>query len=99
MPTGWAPTRTSCFRAPVGPTTVPSSLVDDAHRAGLEVHLWTLRLENQFMATNFRIGTDPNAPGDLVAETRAFLDAGVDGIFSDHPDVVAAATADWLAAG
>ena len=46
--------------------------------------------ENQFMATNFRLGTDPNAPGDLAAEARAFLDAGVDGIFSDNPDVVAA---------
>ena len=50
---------------------------------------WTLRRENQFMATNFRNGTDPNAPGDLAAEARAFLDAGVDGIFSDNPDIVA----------
>ena len=41
------------------------------------------------MATNFRTGTDPNAPGDLAAEARAFLDAGVDGIFSDNPDLVA----------
>ena len=71
-----------------GATTVPSAVVGDAHDAGLLVHVWTLRLENQFMATNFRIGTDPNAPGDLAAEARAFLDAGVDGIFSDHPDVV-----------
>ena len=42
------------------------------------------------MATDFRIGTDPNAPGDMAAEARAFLDAGVDGIFSDNPDLVAA---------
>ena len=40
------------------------------------------------MATNFRSGTDPNAPGDLRAEALAFLDAGVDGMFSDNPDVV-----------
>jgi glycerophosphoryl diester phosphodiesterase len=73
-----------------GTTTVPSAVVGDAHAAGLLVHVWTLRLENQFMATNFRFGTDPNAPGDLAAEARAFLDAGVDGIFSDHPDVVVA---------
>ncbi|HSU03059.1 MAG TPA: glycerophosphodiester phosphodiesterase [Nocardioides sp.] len=72
-----------------GATTVPSAVVGDAHDAGLLVHVWTLRQENQFMATNFRIGTDPDAPGDLAAEARAFLDAGVDGIFSDHPDVVA----------
>ena len=69
---------------------MPSPVVGDAHEVGLIVHVWTLRRENQFMATNFRIGTDPNAPGDLAAEARAFLDAGVDGIFSDNPDLVAA---------
>lgn len=79
-----------------GATTTPSALVSDAHAEGLVVHVWTLRAENQFMATNFRIGTDPNAPGDLAAETRAFLDAGVDGVFSDHPDVAVAARNAWL---
>ena len=73
---------------PRGATT-PTAVVDDAHAAGLVVHVWTLRRENQFMDTRFRVGTDPNAPGDLAAEARAFLDAGVDGIFSDHPDLVA----------
>ena len=81
-----------------GATTVPSPVVGDAHDAGLLVHVWTLRRENQFMATNFRIGTDPNAPGDLAAEARAFLDAGVDGIFSDNPDIVAAVMDGALAA-
>jgi glycerophosphoryl diester phosphodiesterase len=76
-------------RDAAGRTGAPSSVVLDAHDAGLVVHVWTLRRENQFMAANFRIGTDPNAPGDLAAEARAFLDAGVDGIFSDNPDVVA----------
>ena len=76
-------------RDAAGRTGAPSSVVPDAHAAGLVVHVWTLRRENQFMATNFRLGTDPNAPGDLAAEARAFLDAGVDGIFSDNPDVVA----------
>jgi glycerophosphoryl diester phosphodiesterase len=33
-----------------GATTLPSSLVDDAHARGLAVHVWTLRDENQFMA-------------------------------------------------
>ncbi len=73
---------------PRGATT-PTAVVADAHAAGLVVHVWTLRLENRFMDARFTSGTDPNAPGDLAAETRAFLDAGVDGIFSDHPDVVA----------
>jgi glycerophosphoryl diester phosphodiesterase len=77
-------------RDAAGRTGAPSSVVPDAHAAGLVVHVWTLRRENQFMATNFRTGADPNAPGDLAAEARAFLDAGVDGIFSDNPDLVAA---------
>ena len=76
-----------------GATTTPSTVVRDAHAEGLVVHVWTLRRENQFMATNFRRGTDPNAPGDLAAEARAFRDAGVDGIFTDHPDLVVEALA------
>lgn len=80
-----------------GSTGAPSTVVDDAHAAGLVVHVWTLRRENQFMATDFRVGTDPNAPGDMYAESQAFLDAGVDGLFSDNPDVAARALADWLA--
>ena len=47
--------------------------------------IWTLRAENQFMATNFRIGTDPNAHGDLAAEITAFLDAGVDACLQRPP--------------
>jgi glycerophosphoryl diester phosphodiesterase len=74
----------------------PSGVVDDAHRAGLDVVVWTIRNENQFMATNFRIGTDPNADGDVHAELLAFLDAGVDGVFADYPDAAVAAVDEWL---
>ena len=70
-----------------GNTTTPSSLVRDAHRRRLVVHVFTLRRENRFMAQNFRRGADPNAAGDLAAEVRAFLGAGVDGLFTDHPDL------------
>ena len=84
-------------RDPVtGATGEPSDLVDDAHAEGLVVHVWTLRDENQFMATNFRRGDDPNAKGDAYAEATAFLDAGVDGMFSDHPDTTVLALVDWL---
>jgi glycerophosphoryl diester phosphodiesterase len=79
-----------------GATGEPSDLVPDAHAEGLAVHVWTMRAENQFMATDFRRGTDPNAYGDARAEARAFLDAGVDGIFSDQPDLVVAALEEWL---
>jgi glycerophosphoryl diester phosphodiesterase len=80
-----------------GATGEPSALVTDAHAQGLRVHIWTMRAENQFMATNFRRSTDPNAAGDLYAEAQAFLDAGVDGKFSDNPDVAVEARDDWVA--
>jgi glycerophosphoryl diester phosphodiesterase len=35
----------------------------------------------------FRIGTDPTATGDLVREIDAFLAAGMDGFFTDNPDL------------
>ena len=83
-------------RNAAGETTEPSSLVDDAHRLGLDVHVWTMRDENQFMAKNFRIGTDPNAKGDAIAEYQAFFEAGVDGVFSDYTDTAVAAREVWL---
>ena len=66
------------------------SVIRDAHRAGLEVHGWTFRRENQFLPAEFRSSADPNAVGDLVGEIRAFLDAGMDGFFTDNPDIAAA---------
>jgi glycerophosphoryl diester phosphodiesterase len=78
-----------------GATGEPSALVPDAHDAGLLVHIWTMRDENQFMATNFRRGSDPNAKGDIAAEVTAFLEAGVDGMFADHPDSAVDAREEW----
>jgi glycerophosphoryl diester phosphodiesterase len=75
----------------------PSDVVEDAHAAGLLVHAWTMRDENQFMATDFRRGTDPNAKGDARSEIFAFLDAGVDGVFSDFADTAVDARDSWLA--
>ncbi len=81
-----------------GASTAPSTLVPWAHRAGLKVVIYTLRDENQFMATDFRRGTDPTAKGDIHAEVTAFLDAGVDGLFADYPDSAVDARDDWLRA-
>ncbi len=79
-----------------GATGEPSNVVPLAHQAGLPVVIWTMRAENQFMATNFRVGTDPNAHGDLAAEIAAFLDAGVDAFFTDQPDLGVAARDAWV---
>ena len=65
----------------------PSRLVRDAHRLWLTVHVWTLRAENRFLPANLRRGGAPEAPGDLAGEARALLDAGVDGLITDHPEI------------
>ena len=64
-----------------------TTFVRDAHAVGLVVHPYTYRVENQFLPTNLRIGTDPNARGNLQAEIKMFLDAGIDGFFTDNTDV------------
>jgi glycerophosphoryl diester phosphodiesterase len=66
----------------------PTGLVRDAHRRWLTVHVWTLRRENRYLPTDLRGGESPRAHGDLAAEARAFLSAGVDGVITDHPDLV-----------
>ena len=57
----------------------PTSLVPDAHAAGLKVHVWTLRSDPPFLA--------PDYADDPAAEWRQFAALGVDGIFGDFPDV------------
>jgi glycerophosphoryl diester phosphodiesterase len=73
-----------------------AGLVDAAHDAGLAVHAWTVRDENRFLAERFRSGSDPNARGDALAQTRALLEAGVDGVFTDHADTAVEARRRWL---
>jgi glycerophosphoryl diester phosphodiesterase len=79
-----------------GDWTTPTSLVSDAHGAGLALHPWTFRAENNFLPTALRRG-DASASdylaqhGDLAAEIRKFIDLGVDGIFSDFPGLAVAA--------
>ncbi len=69
----------------------PSSLVADAHAAGLLVHPWTVRPENSFLPVDLRSGDEPSDLGDAVAEVKALLEAGVDGLFSDDASLVTAA--------
>jgi glycerophosphoryl diester phosphodiesterase len=80
-------------RDSAGRLLAPSSIVDDAHHAGLIVHGWTFRAENQFLPADFRIGADPNARGDVTSEYELFFGLGIDGVFADHPDTAVAARA------
>ena len=78
-------------RGPDAKLLAPTSLVADAHAAGLAVHPYTFRPENYFLPADYRAGTDPRAHGDLAAEYRAFLATGIDGLFSDDPGSAVAA--------
>jgi glycerophosphoryl diester phosphodiesterase len=60
------------------------------HAAGLEVWTWTLRAENAFLPPEHRRGEDPAAHGDWRAAWGALLDAGVDAVFADQPDLAVA---------
>lgn len=67
---------------------IPTSFVEDAHAAGLKVHPYTFRAENRYLPLEFRSDdTSPAAIGDASAEVRAFLNAGIDGLFTDQPDI------------
>jgi glycerophosphoryl diester phosphodiesterase len=68
----------------------PTSAIADAHAARLQVIGWTFRRENTFLPLQFRSSTIPGEIGDLDGEIRAFLDAGMDGFFTDNPDIGAA---------
>ncbi|KQQ88095.1 glycerophosphodiester phosphodiesterase [Massilia sp. Leaf139] len=73
---------------PLGPDerlAAPTTLVVDAHRAGLQVVAWTFRPENAFLAADFRDGAGPNARNEAgsIAEMRRYLETGIDGLFSD----------------
>jgi glycerophosphoryl diester phosphodiesterase len=69
----------------------PTTLISDAHAAKLEVHAWTFRSENVFLPTEYRNGSEPTTYGNTEAEYHDFFKLGLDGVFSDHPDMAVAA--------
>ncbi|MBD0712301.1 MULTISPECIES: glycerophosphodiester phosphodiesterase [unclassified Streptomyces] len=72
----------------------PTTLVRDAHAAGLILHPYTHRNENTFLPVEFRRGTDPTAYGDAFGALKRYLETGIDGIFADNPDTALLAAAD-----
>ena len=70
-----------------GTLGTPSTLVRDAHAAGLKVIPYTFRAENQFLPVDYRVGTNPNDYGRAIDEQITFLRTGIDGLFTDQPDI------------
>ena len=69
-------------------TQPPTTLIDDAHRAGLFVHAYTFRNEQRRLA--FDYNKDPKA------EYLQFYRLGLDGLFSDFPDTALEARKTYL---
>jgi glycerophosphoryl diester phosphodiesterase len=59
----------------------PTDLVTRAHAARLLVHVWTLRIDKEFLPAGYH--------GRPEAEFEQFASLGVDGLFTDFPDVAA----------
>ncbi len=78
-------------RTPDQGSAAPTTFVRDAHAANLVVHPYTFRRENTFLPLELRSSADPAGIGDLAAEIRQFLRLGVDGVFTDNPDIAVAA--------
>ncbi|MCK9901998.1 glycerophosphodiester phosphodiesterase [Parafrankia colletiae] len=70
-----------------GKLAAPTALVRDAHAAGLLVHPYTFRAENQFLPPDLRRGTVTSDYGRAIDEQVAYLRAGIDGVFTDNPDI------------
>ncbi|WP_167109088.1 glycerophosphodiester phosphodiesterase family protein [Amycolatopsis granulosa] len=73
-------------RTASGTLGTPTSLVSDAHDAGLKVVPYTFRNENSFLPAELRSSADPAAWGNVFAELDAYLATGIDGLFADQPD-------------
>jgi glycerophosphoryl diester phosphodiesterase len=75
---------------PIGPDgrlLPPTTLVADAHAAGLLVHPWTFRSDGNFLAPGYK--------GDPEREYARFFSLGVDGLFSDFTDTAFKAREAW----
>jgi len=75
---------------PDATSLAPTTLVADAHKAGLFVHEYTFRSEKGY----YNVPLD--AKGDPVAEYLQHLRLGVDGVFSDVADTALAARNAYL---
>src|ERR1700729_2130434 len=68
--------------------TAPTSLIAEAHKAGLFVHPYTFRDEAEHLTKTYN--------GDPKAEYKAYFDLGTDGVFTDFSTTGRVALTEWL---
>ncbi len=78
-----------------GALGAPTSLVADAHAAGLTVTPYTFRAENTFLPTTLRVGANAADFGRAIDENVTFMRTGIDGLFCDQPDICVEARKDF----
>jgi glycerophosphoryl diester phosphodiesterase len=81
-------------RDATGRSLAPTTFVEDAHAAGLDVVAYTFRPENNFLPLELRSSANPAEYGNAIAEFKQFFDLGVDGVFTDNADIAKAARDD-----
>ena len=69
------------------PQLLPTTVIEQAHAAGLRVHTYTFRSEPATLAPEYR--------NDPQLEYRQFYALGIDGVFSDFPDAALKARQKW----
>ncbi len=69
------------------PKLLTTTVIEQAHRAGLRVHTYTFRNEPATLA--------PEYNSDPLQEYRRFYELGIDGVFSDFSDTALKARAEW----
>ena len=69
-------------------TLAPTTLIADAHKAGLVVHAYTFRNEQRRLARDYQ--------GDPKREYKQYFALGLDGLFTDFADTALTARAEFL---
>lgn len=62
-----------------GSLGAPTDVITRAHALGLVVHVWTVRVEPQFLPAGYR--------GSAAKEFEQLRELGADGVFTDFPDL------------
>ena len=79
---GWIGVDTAMIEPAPG---APTSLIAEAHAAGLKVAGWTFRAENVFLPEGDRVGDAPAGHGRLRERLGRFAGYGLDAAFMDQP--------------